>query len=150
MSTESIKEKLQRIASHDSKWKEKADWRKENEGWLDKSAKIALRVLRTLRAKGMSQKDLADKLGISAQQVNKLVKGQENLTLETISRLEVVLGIELSTVPLYNVTTKQTASSEGRPWRRYELKSAGSRVSALREKGIYLAEERVPYALKLA
>jgi ribosome-binding protein aMBF1 (putative translation factor) len=32
---------------------------------------------------------------VSPQQINKIVKGQENLTLETISKLEIALNIQL-------------------------------------------------------
>jgi len=46
----------------------------------------------------MSQKALAAQLGVSPQQVNKWVKGNENFTFETIARLEAVLGIELMQV----------------------------------------------------
>ena len=42
-----------------------------------------------------SQKDLADMMGVSPQQVNKMVRGSENLTLETISKVEKALGIQL-------------------------------------------------------
>jgi len=38
---------------------------------------------------------LADKMEVSAQYINKIVKGSENLSLETISKLENALGIQL-------------------------------------------------------
>lgn len=91
-----IKEKLNNLASKEpSKWVEKARWRVENEGRLDKSARIALKILRTIREINLSQKDLAKKLGVSPQQVSKILKGKENLTLETIDKLEKVLNIFL-------------------------------------------------------
>ena len=43
----------------------------------------------------MKQKTLAELLGVSAQQVSKILKGKENLTLDTISKLEKVLGISI-------------------------------------------------------
>lgn len=96
MKTESIKDKLNTVAAGESsKWLEKAEWNEANESWLNKSADIAFKVLRALREKGMTQKDLAGKLNVSPQQVSKIVKGKENLTLETISKLECVLGVEL-------------------------------------------------------
>ena len=95
-----IKEKLNNLESKESsKWVEKAEWRITNEGWLDKSAKIALKILRTIRANGISQIDLAEKLGVSPQQVSKILKGQENLTLETIDKLEKALNISLIEMP---------------------------------------------------
>jgi len=34
-------------------------------------------------------------MNVSPQQINKIVKGQENLTLETITNLEIALGIQI-------------------------------------------------------
>jgi ribosome-binding protein aMBF1 (putative translation factor) len=76
-------------------WKESEGYKKANRSWLKKSADIALRVLDILDEKRMSQNDLAGKLKVTRQQVSKMLKGQENLTLETISKLEEVLGIGL-------------------------------------------------------
>ena len=99
MNSKSVLDKLNEVSSKESsKWLDQANWRIENEAWLDKSADIALRILRTLRSKSITQKDLADRLGVSAQYINKIVKGKENLTLDTICKLEQALDIELITV----------------------------------------------------
>lgn len=91
-----IKEKLSKIADDQSSdWKVKAKYRRENREWLNKSAAIAVRVLTALKTQGLSQKDLAKRMDVSPQQVNKIVKGQENLTLETILALETALGIKI-------------------------------------------------------
>ncbi len=91
-----LKEKLDAIASSKpSGWKKKAAYRRENREWLKKSAAIAIKVLDALKAQQLSQKDLAERMGVSPQQVNKIVQGQENLTLETISNLEIALGIKI-------------------------------------------------------
>lgn len=68
---------------------------KANRKWLGISSKVAVNVLEALRDKGLSQRDLAEKMQISAQQINKIVKGQQNLTLETICKLEEALDIPL-------------------------------------------------------
>ena len=60
-----------------------------------------MEILEALRAKNMSQKDLAAKLGVSAQQVNKIVKGTENLTLETKHDLQRALGVKLGSDRAY-------------------------------------------------
>jgi len=96
-----IRNKLKSLSSNrPSGWEEKAEWRQANRAWLGKSAEIALKILRELRAKSVTQKELADKINVSAQYVNKLLKGQENLSLETICKLEVALGITLITIPV--------------------------------------------------
>lgn len=79
------------------KVKAEAIYRKENKEWLRKSAKIALAIRRELREQGMSQQDLAGKMGLSPQYVGRILKGQENLTLETISKLEAAVGCPLMT-----------------------------------------------------
>jgi len=91
-----LKDKLSKLASDQpSEWKAKAQYRRENREWLKKSAAIAIRVLDALKAQSISQKQLAERMHISPQQISKIVKGQENLTLETISNLENALGIQI-------------------------------------------------------
>lgn len=91
-----LKEKLSHLASDQpSDWKAKAKYRRENREWLKKSAAIAVVVLDALKAQHLSQKELAERMNVSPQQINKIVKGQENLTLETISNLEIALGIQI-------------------------------------------------------
>lgn len=83
------------ISSKNSTWQDEATWRNENEFWLTFSFDIAVRVLDTLRDKKMTQKELAEKMNVSPQFINKIVKGQENLSLETIGKLSRALGVAL-------------------------------------------------------
>jgi len=87
--------KLNKIAVKDEKWLQVAKNRQINKKWQSHSSKIASKILITLREKKMKQNQLAEILGVSAQQVNKIVKGRENLTLETIAKLENALEIKL-------------------------------------------------------
>jgi transcriptional regulator with XRE-family HTH domain len=92
-----LKEKLTSLATDQtSDWKAGAQYRRENRDWLKKSADIAIFVLEVMKAQNLSQKDLAEKLNVSPQQISKIVEGQENLTLETITNLEKVLGIRIT------------------------------------------------------
>jgi transcriptional regulator with XRE-family HTH domain len=93
-------EKLNKILSDQkSPWEQEAAWRNENETWLTTSFDIAVRILDTLRAKKITQKELAAKMHVSPQFINKVVKGQENLSLETIGKLSSALGVKLIDVP---------------------------------------------------
>ena len=97
-------EKLNEITSKEkSPWKGDAIERRRDRSWLNRSSKIAVRILREIRKQnpenGMSQKMLAEKMGVTSQYINKMVKGKENLTLETISKIEDVLGITLLEIP---------------------------------------------------
>jgi plasmid maintenance system antidote protein VapI len=96
-----IRKKIEEIAVDDNgSWIEKARYRRDNRSWLRKSQRIAVRVLSVLNEKGMQQKELAEAMDVSPQQVSKIVKGKQNLTLETISKLESVLGVKLFEIPV--------------------------------------------------
>ena len=93
---DNLKEKLSKLTSDQSStWKAKVKYRRENREWLKKSAAIAVRVLDALTEQNLSQKELAERMNISPQQISKIVKGHENLTLETISNLELAVGIQI-------------------------------------------------------
>lgn len=95
MKTERIIKFEKLVSSEKSGWVEKAIWRQKNHAWLAKSSLIAIKALSTIKKQGISQKELAEKMNVSAQYINKIVKGSENLSLETISKLETALGIQL-------------------------------------------------------
>lgn len=99
MSRDEILAKLEKIVSKEpSKWLEHFQYYEDNVKWIRRSQFVALAILTALDDQGISQKALADRMGISAQQVNKWVKGGENFTFETIAKLEEALNIELMNV----------------------------------------------------
>lgn len=67
----------------------------ENRDRLKESQLIAIKVLDKLEYLGWTQRKLAEKMGVSPQQVNKVVKGKENLTLETQIKLQNILDIPI-------------------------------------------------------
>lgn len=78
--------------------KKMARMRKENREWLRMSQEIALSLHCYLRKMKMTQKDLAERMEVSPTYIGRLLKGQENLTLDTICRLQKVTGQELVSV----------------------------------------------------
>ena len=70
-------------------------FREKNKSWLRESKRIAVKVLLALKEQNLTQKDLAEKMEVSPQYINKLVKGKENLTLETITKLQNVLQVTI-------------------------------------------------------
>ena len=92
-----IDKELSVLEKHEVKtdWREKAEWRRVNRRWLRYSGFIALTVMHRLEELKMSQKELAEKMNCSPQYVSKLLKGSENLTLDTISKLEECLNLDL-------------------------------------------------------
>ncbi len=78
-----------------SRWREEAQWRRDNEFWLKYSRYITLQVLRAMDAQSVTQTELARRMGCTQQYVSNLLKGSSNMTLETIARLENALNIDL-------------------------------------------------------
>ena len=78
-----------------SRWREDAQWRRDNEYWLQYSRFISLQVLRAMDDQSVTQAELAKRMGCTQQYVSNLLKGSSNMTLETIARLENALSIDL-------------------------------------------------------
>lgn len=77
-----------------SRWREDAQWRRDNEYWLKYSRYITLQVMRAMEEQSVTQVELAKRMGCTQQYVSNLLKGSSNMTLETIARLEKALSID--------------------------------------------------------
>lgn len=86
---------LSLVSDKETKTAEKSRERIKKRAMLRESQSIAVKVLKKLDMLGWSQKLLAEKLGVSPQQVNKIVSGKENLTIESQIRLQEVLDIPI-------------------------------------------------------
>ncbi len=92
--------KLQSHASATpSKWREDAEWRMENKSWLRYSQGIAMKMLNKMEELGLTQKTLAERMNCSQQYVSKVLKGRENLSLETLAKIENALDLQLVCEP---------------------------------------------------
>ena len=78
-----------------SKWRENAQWRRENEKWLRYARFITMRTMQAMDEQSVTQVELARRMGCSQQYVSNLLKGSSNMTLETISRIEEALDIDI-------------------------------------------------------
>ncbi len=63
--------------------------------WRSMSQDIALAIYHYLHKNKITQKVFAARLGVSPAYVAKILKGNENLTLETISRIEDAVGSKI-------------------------------------------------------
>ena len=100
-----------------SNYLQNAKFRIENKKWLSYSSNITLRVLAAIEEnEQMTQKALAEMIRVSPQYINKVLKGQENLSLQTIAKLSDALNVELITFPKFlfdepiNKVFKKTSS----------------------------------------
>lgn len=79
----------------------RAKARNENREWMRMSQDIALGIHRHLRLTNTTQKEFAERMGVSPAYVGKLLKGRENLTLETIWKIQEQLGITFFSSPFH-------------------------------------------------
>ena len=90
---------LEFLESHKSEtpstWREEAECRRDNCSWLQYSQKIAVKILLHMKQTGLTQQALAERMNCTQQYVSKILKGNENLSLDTLSKLEEVLGMNL-------------------------------------------------------
>lgn len=94
-----LRDKLQKLSiPASSDWIEETAKQLAEQGARRHARKVALVVLEALDKEGLTQQALADRMGVSRQQVTKIVKGKENLTFETVAKLENALKIEILSI----------------------------------------------------
>ena len=90
---------MERIRKHaesmHNERRERAECNRDNKDWLQRSQEIALRMLKSMDEQNLTQRALAERMGCTQQYISKVLKGQENLSLETLVKIEDALGIEL-------------------------------------------------------
>ncbi|MGO3707963.1 MAG: helix-turn-helix domain-containing protein [Mesonia hippocampi] len=79
-----------------TKWKERARRDRSNRRNITRSQAFALELLDYMELHEIKQIDLANKMGVSAQQVNKILRAKANLTFETIDKISEALGVHIT------------------------------------------------------
>lgn len=99
---EEILAKLEALQpSGSGRWRDRAMDEYQNCRWVMYSRIISIRMLDKMRESGISQSELACRMGCSQQYVSKILKGRENLTLETISKIEDAMGFSIMSSPYF-------------------------------------------------
>jgi ribosome-binding protein aMBF1 (putative translation factor) len=71
----------------------------ENRQFVRKNLEISCQISYILEKRGWSQKDLAEKLEVSESEISKILSGLQDITLKTLSKIEVVLGEKIIDTP---------------------------------------------------
>ncbi len=109
------KEKIAKIASPvKSNWLQEAKEKLANKEPRKKAWVLGVQVLHALREQGITQTELAGRMGVSRQQVTKIVKGEENFTFETVEKIEKALGVPLVTIFESGSSYVESGSSEAK------------------------------------
>ena len=72
---------------------------KDVEIFVDWYADLVVRVNQLMREKGISQKDLADRMDKNPSEISKWMSGEHNFTLRSLAKLQAELGAPLIEVP---------------------------------------------------
>lgn len=92
---ENLKRFRELVSDTDTEIVVEAKFRVENHFWLKESKRIAFKILSKLKELSMTQKQLAEMMGVSPQQINKWVKGNEKFSLDTLLKLQEILDIPI-------------------------------------------------------
>lgn len=72
------------------------DARTRNDYWIEDAVLAFTRQIHTaMKRQGLSQKDLAEMIGVKQPYIARLLKGRENLTVATMVKLSRALGANL-------------------------------------------------------
>jgi len=82
----------------------------ENRQFVRKNLEISQQISHLLEERGWAQKDLARVLGKQESEISKILSGLHNITLKTLTKIEVVLDGEVIITPLE--ACKKYASKE--------------------------------------
>ncbi|HLS12759.1 MAG TPA: helix-turn-helix transcriptional regulator [Flavobacteriaceae bacterium] len=77
-----------------------SQWLDENknleiDGFIEKNLAITEKIRLTMEDKGWKSQDLAKAMGKNASEISKWLSGMHNLTLKSIIKLEIALGVDL-------------------------------------------------------
>ena len=79
-----------------TQWKEIASRHAENRRSIERAQEFAIDLMDYMDEHKISQKELADRMDVSPQQVNKILRAKANLTFNTLDKIEAALGITIS------------------------------------------------------
>ncbi len=69
--------------------------RQDKRDWTQYSRTIAVLMSKRMSELGLTQKMLAEKMNCTQQYISKMLKGEKNMSLETICKIENTLGIDI-------------------------------------------------------
>jgi len=69
--------------------------------YVQKQGEIAAQIAEILTARNMTQKELAQQLNMKESQLSKILAGNANLTLRTITKIESALGVDVIQIPMF-------------------------------------------------
>eukprot|EP00611_Tribonema_gayanum_P014293 TRINITY_DN2562_c0_g2_i1.p3 TRINITY_DN2562_c0_g2~~TRINITY_DN2562_c0_g2_i1.p3 ORF type:complete len:159 (+),score=3.87 TRINITY_DN2562_c0_g2_i1:1210-1686(+) len=100
------------VSSRPSGWKAKAAERLKDKELKRDQMEVCLLVLEELSKRKMTQATLAERMGVSAQYVNQMLKGNENFTFQTIHKIQNALGFKIMCIQRFQQVADMTSAVE--------------------------------------
>jgi ribosome-binding protein aMBF1 (putative translation factor) len=95
------KEQFQKLVTHETSAVHQHMQELANQkSWLDKAVSISIAIQERLEQLNWKQADLAKAMHVKPQYISRIIKARENLSLETIAKLEDVLCCSLIRFPI--------------------------------------------------
>lgn len=110
---EIFEERLTRIVSIEQiTWLDDAKYRAENP-WLRMAQAIAIQIAEVMDILNMTEEELSEKTNISLERIDSIMRGKEDMSLQTISKLEIALNTKLITME-YDFDNLETGELENK------------------------------------
>jgi len=93
--TEIIENLRKHSSPHPTSVKTWVDDYQANKSWLHYSQQVAMIMWDSMEKQNLTQMDLAQRLGYTEQRVIEILRGKENMTIDTLLRIESVLDISI-------------------------------------------------------
>jgi transcriptional regulator with XRE-family HTH domain len=90
-----------------TKWKERAKQDRNNRRNITRAQAFALELLDYMDLNNIKQNELAEKMGVSAQQVSKILRAKSNLTFDTIDKIGDALEVTITSPKIEKINTKK-------------------------------------------
>lgn len=92
-----------------TKWKERAKQDRANRRNISRAQAFAMELMDYMDLNNIKQNELAERMGVTAQQVNKILRAKSNLTFDTLDKIADALVVEISSPKI--VQTNRTISA---------------------------------------
>lgn len=91
-----------------TQWKARAKQDRTNRRNITRAQVFALELMEYMDLHNIKQIDLANKMGVSAQQVNKILRAKANLTFETLDKIADALEVNISSPKIKTIKSSHS------------------------------------------
>lgn len=94
-----------------SQWIDRANRDSANRRNIKRAQVFALDLMEYMDSNGIKQVELADRMDVSPQQVNKILRAKSNLTFETLDKIAEALGVTISSPKIVKANFSYTQNT---------------------------------------